>query len=75
MKLDTYCEEWRRITEARWYLRECSDRERYIDGVARIRGEARANQLLRDVLMVRPHMDHFTKRVAAQLIEQLKGQS
>lgn len=74
MKLDTYSNEWRRITEARWFLRECEDTVKYARAVAEKRGEKAKDQLLRDVMLVRPHMDNFTKRVAAQLIEQMKGQ-
>ena len=72
IKLDTYCDEWRRITEARWYLRECRNQRDYISGVTAKRGEAGAAQLMRDARLLMPHMNNFTKRVAADLIEQLK---
>lgn len=74
MKLDTYCEEWRRITEARWVLRECVNREAYLLGVKDKRGDKGYTMLLRDINMVRPHIHNFTKRLAVELVQQLKAE-
>lgn len=70
--LDTYCDEWRRICEARWYLRDCKDRRGYYDGVVKVRGYEAGQQMLRDAQLVAPHNRHFTKKLAAQLIEQMR---
>ncbi len=74
MKLDTYSPEWRRITEARWVLRECSNIKNYLDGVKQRRGEAGYTMLVNDIKLVRPHIDNFTKRLAIELVQQLKAE-
>ncbi len=72
--IDTYSEEWRRITEARWVLRECRDTKRYLDGVLKARGQAGYDTLVTDIQRVRFYNDKFTKRVAAELIQQMKAE-
>jgi hypothetical protein len=71
--IDTYSDEWRRICEARWVLRECRDIQRYYDGVLKFRGPIGQQMLMRDVMLVRPHIHHFTKKTAADLIAAMKG--
>jgi hypothetical protein len=69
--IDTYSQEWRRITEALWVLRDCKDRASYMKGVLEKRGKKGHDMLRNDVALVRPHIGHFTKRIAAGLIEKM----
>jgi hypothetical protein len=73
MKIDTYSEEWRRLTEARWVLRECKHMGEYLKGVKEKRGDSGHKLLLDDIYRVRPHLHSMTKKVALEIIEQMKG--
>jgi hypothetical protein len=70
--IDTYSQEWRRICEARWVIRECENEAEYMAGIIKTRGKHGCKMLDDDVKMLRPLMDRFTKKVAAELIEQMK---
>lgn len=70
--IDTYSQEWRRICEARWVIRECPDEDAYMLGIQKTRGKRGYEMLRDDVTMLRPLMDKFTKKLAADLIKQMK---
>jgi hypothetical protein len=69
--IDTYSPEWRRICEARWVLLECRDQKKYLEGVREKRGAKGHQMLVDDIKAVRPHIDKFTKRIAAELIARM----
>lgn len=71
--INTYSNEWRRLCEARWVLREAPNKKKYLDGIRERRGEKAAQELMDDVALVRPHIDHFTKRIAIELIAKMKN--
>lgn len=73
--IDTYSNEWRRICEARWVLREAKNKKTYLDGIRERRGQKAADELIDDVALVRPHIDYFTKKIAIYLIAEMKDKN
>lgn len=70
--IDRASEEWRRICEARWVLRECKDIKGYMAAVLHSRGRDAHNMLMNDIVLVRPHIECFTKKIAAEIVAKMQ---